>query len=341
MKNKIYFIKILVLILLLIAIIGLFRVVTYKEEIKYSGDNLYEWFENKFINKEKLIVNKIGEKEDILYLSESQGLYLLYLLEKDDKDEFYDVYKNTKKYFYSEGLFKWEIKATSNALLDDLRIIKALIYANKKWKFEYDKEINDLMYGLEIKNSVLDKVVSFADIQNNERPNYIDLSFLDLEAIDEISKINPKWNKMKIESQELLESNISQPFFIKYDYLEGFVRTEEFHMAEYLYLLINQNYFINNQEAIKWIISSYNSDGFLSGSYSYKGESLGNVESAAVYALAARYMYINNEFDWAYIFLDKSKALLDDSIYKYDSGYKKEVYAFDILEFLLALEEVN
>lgn len=110
------------------------------KEVKVEKDPLSsteQFVIEDLLNDKGLLRTDLTNQKDI-FLSESVGLWLTYLLEKDDQVRFNEQINVMKSYFLANDFIVWRIegtrKASVNALIDDLRIIRVLLSAGEKWQ---------------------------------------------------------------------------------------------------------------------------------------------------------------------------------------------------------------
>ena len=128
--------------------------------------------------------NQVNINSEVL--SESQGLGLLYAVSVQDKDLFDNILGYIKAFLWKEGLAAWRMedgKAGSvNALIDDLRIYRALVEAEKLWG-GYASEVRLCEEAL-LKRAVSDgKFVDFYDFQNRVYASRFTLCYGDMQAM--------------------------------------------------------------------------------------------------------------------------------------------------------------
>lgn len=106
---------------------------------------IYKWLINKNGTFATYMKETETEDADLVNgresLSESIGLWMDYALLKEDKRLFEEAYLKLDQYFLEDdGFVHWKLTETgrsevsTNALVDDLRLIQALFIANEKWK---------------------------------------------------------------------------------------------------------------------------------------------------------------------------------------------------------------
>jgi hypothetical protein len=150
------FIKLLLAVILtffviFILILILIPPVDRKDEKSVTENFIETWLRNENGTIATYIKDDDAFDEDLVKgreaLSETLGLWMVYALEKDDQRLFKDTFQLLQKYFLEEdGFVNWKLdesgesKVSTNALVDDLRIIDALFQANEKWPGEsYEK----------------------------------------------------------------------------------------------------------------------------------------------------------------------------------------------------------
>jgi len=141
-----------------------------------------------------------GVNHDVL--SESVGLFMEYLYLYDDKKGFDEQVRLIRKRFLSPvGLLYWRIREDgkrekSNALIDDLRIVKYLILAGEKWEDDtYIKLAKKIAKAIEKYNTYRGYLVEGADWSKGFLFGYsvtkskrVCVAYLDLYAIKLISE---------------------------------------------------------------------------------------------------------------------------------------------------------
>lgn len=129
-------------------------------------------------------------------LSEAMGLWLAYAAEKGDKELFERYYAVFKQYFLTpQGFIFWKLtpngvaEVSTNALVDDLRIIDALLTADRKWHKQEWREsavtVGSFLAANLVKNGIL---VDFYDQKYKNSPDFLTLSYLNLPVIGWLDK---------------------------------------------------------------------------------------------------------------------------------------------------------
>ena len=331
---------------------------TSREEI------LYDFIQNHMTTDNGGIkTNYLNEKNDgditkgDSVLSESEGLMLLYYLERDDKEGFNKTFEYIKNnMLLSNGLISWRVdgdkKSDVSATIDDLRIIKALIMGGEKWnnlKYRY--------YAIEMANGVYRKLrtenllVDFNDGQTNS--DKVTLCYIDLEALQYLNNIDFKWKSIRVESEKILNGGFISnkvPLYRKY----YDIKTKKYDNDENVDMLLNTIILLdkaevgqNISESLNWIIDKFKTDGAIYVSYNdATGEKTSDIQSTSIYANLLQIAEIENNKELYTLALRKLNAyqVLDKKSKLYGGyGDKKtmQVYSFDNLNALLAYRDVE
>ncbi|KOY80898.1 hypothetical protein I6G82_04850 [Lysinibacillus macroides] len=287
-----------------------------------------------------------------LFLSESVGLWLAYLLEKDDQIRFDEQVQVIKTFFLTNNFMVWRIegtkKASVTALIDDLRVIRVLLEAGEKWDnasyIQLGKEIGENLKRFGMVDGLF---VDFVDVHSHDKANTLTMCYIMPAAFQQMAEHD-------LLSQEQMEQQITilqntpvskEGFFPKYYDLfsKSYVFDEELHMIEQLYTAYHLASIKKDTTPFKnWLFDLLARDDKLYGRYDAEtNKPAVKYESPAVYAMAARYMLELNEQQMAQQFLDKMTALKDDPKTGYVDYYTKSTHIFDNLLPLLAEREVN
>ncbi|WP_288480626.1 glycosyl hydrolase family 8 [uncultured Clostridium sp.] len=331
---------------------------TSREEI------LYDFIQNHMTTDNGGIkTNYLNEKNDgditkgDSVLSESEGLMLLYYLERDDKEGFNKTFEYIKNnMLLSNGLISWRVdgdkRSAVSATIDDLRIIKALIMGGEKWnnlKYRY--------YAIEMANGVYRKLrtenllVDFNDGQTNS--DKVTLCYIDLEALQYLNNIDFKWKSIRVESEKILNGGFISnkvPLYRKY----YDIKTKKYDNDENVDMLLNTIILLdkaevgqNISESLNWIIDKFKTDGAIYVSYNdATGEKTSDIQSTSIYANLLQIAEIENNKELYTLALRKLNAyqVLDKKSKLYGGyGDKKtmQVYSFDNLNALLAYRDVE
>ena len=109
------------------------------------------------------------------YLSETVGLWMDYLIAKNDWAGFDEQVKMMETYFLTkERLVVWELKgnekAPANAFIDDLRIVNALYTAGEQWNYPtYTKLADKMSKSLVRYQTSEDLMVDYINLENKDQ----------------------------------------------------------------------------------------------------------------------------------------------------------------------------
>lgn len=285
-------------------------------------------------------------------LSESQGLWLLYLLNRDFKDVFEKSYLWTmNNLILGNDTIAWvKDKHTSihriNASIDDLRIIRALVLAYEKWgQKQYLVRAKEIAGGLLRENVNLSFLTDFYDLDTHYRSNTMTLSYIDLCTIGMIASYDPEWAKIYDNCLEVIingQINSTGLYAFQYEFASHkYITPAEVDMIQSVYVMLHlAEVDLLSKDNWEWLWNEYLNNGKLTVKYSRTThEPLSRVESTALYALAARVFYYVDQKDKAEAMLRKCHELqvINEQSAIYGSfGYdtRLEVYSFDNLQYL-------
>lgn len=354
-----------ILFLILITCIVFIIVRLGQEKIEISQNELEKQLEQKnSLPTERFIQQYLLMDDGLIYtdfqqneggslvLSESMGLWMKYLVEKEENDQFKKAFQTVKSHFlFDNYLIAWRIKdgekADTNALIDDLRIVEALFIMGEKTAYEpyiqLAQKIADSIMKYNQKESFL---VDFYDVKYEYANNQLTLLYLNINAFKYMEKYGiistndlAKLNKFM---KNIPESN---SFFPKYYDIER----EKFHYEETVNLIdqlymaiyseqaeINTNFFFN------WLKEAFYQNNRLYGRYDL--ETITHVvdyESAAVYALAIIYAVKKTDTQFAKdLYKQMITMRINDEQSSFYGSYMdeslEETHSFDNLLPLLA-----
>ncbi|MFD1927816.1 glycosyl hydrolase family 8 [Sporosarcina siberiensis] len=171
-----------------------------QKEIADTEAFIGKWLTNK--NGTLSTYIKEGDKVDSEFvkgretLSESIGIWMEYLIVKDDQIKFekaYTVFMNN--FFEKDGFIRWKLtetgdsKASANALVDDLRILEALFAASERWddqRYEKSaKSISNFLMNFNEKENVLTDYY----VKGGGAGPYITLSYIEPKALSRLDTL--------------------------------------------------------------------------------------------------------------------------------------------------------
>lgn len=240
----------------------------------------------------KIIANKPNE----LILSESYGLALNAAFIAENKDLFNSIYNIAMSKLRVQDDFSWQYDtkkrslADANSTIDDLRVIKALLDAHNLWHDPvYKSEALRMAAVLKNKAFVNGQLVSFYNFSDGQASQEVHVPFLDLEAMQMLSVIDPDWTPILETAQATINGSfISEAFPMYYPIYN--VETAEyspqkaFNTTEGLVTVLHLAQIKSVKlETIQWI-SAQLDKGAIYGEYTHEGLPTTKIESSAIYA---------------------------------------------------------
>ncbi|QHZ45020.1 hypothetical protein [Bacillus sp. NSP9.1] len=301
------------------------------------------------ISDEGLMKTSLSDQP--VYLSESLGLWMEFLVDKKDGTHFQEQYQHlTESFLMNSGLVTWKIEngqaSGANALIDDLRIMLTLDQAADLWgNRKYKKTARQIGAALKTYNMNNGIFTDFYDSSSKAASKDITLSYIMPDALAVLKKNGTI-------DEETVERNVNILYTapLKNGFLPKLYNTET---KEYSYdneiNLIDQLYAAwhlqqGDQKAAvlaDWIKQEFQANGKLYGRYwADTKKPAVQYESPSVYALTILF-FINQDEDKAVV-----KALYEkmiefeilDSSEAYYGGYMSgdNTHSFDNLLPLLA-----
>lgn len=231
-------------------------------------------------------------------LSESQGLGLLYACSVQDHELFDRIWGHVRQYMWRDGLAVWKIQGEDtgavNALIDDLRIYRALSDAQELWG-GYEEALTAMENALASRMIVDGRFVDFTDFDHNSPASRFTLCYGDLEAVELLSARtgNTAFEKAGQNALEIIErGQISDEFplyYSWYNYDSERYERDDLNTAEAMLTLLHlarQGQLKSN--TVRWLKTRMDGEGLFLR-YTVKGEVARGYhsESTAVYAIVA------------------------------------------------------
>ncbi|MDF2888261.1 MAG: glycosyl hydrolase [Lacrimispora sp.] len=285
-------------------------------------------------------------------LSETQGVMLEYALLRKDQQLFEKILSYITGVMHVNGLTGWKVNGDKpsevNSLLDDLRILGALISANNLWS-GYDQRITD--YSQEIGNYGLHNR-NYVDFYDSEYKKYADrftLCYGDLQVMSQMSARDERFREPYESAKNLiLCGKISKEFplyYSWYDYSKNSYASDDLNTAEAMVTLLHlAEAGLLPDDAMDWLKTQmdaggvkarYKTDGTVAENYNY--------DSTAVYALIAMIAEIRGDKQLQGKALKKmEKMRIMDTAYPYYGAFGMEdgsgITSFDQIMAMLAYE---
>lgn len=224
-------------------------------------------------------------------LSEGQGLLMQYALQANDQALFDLLYSYARSALCKDGLFAWRIqgaeRADENALLDDLRIIGALLSADDVFG-GYAEEA--LKCADALKSRVGSALVDWYALSGNARAEELSLAYVDTATLDRLSALDADWTAPVQRAEEILMGGMLDAvplYYPRYGLVSGRYGGEGIHPAEAMVTLLHiaqagklpdeTRAFLINWVRTGPVYARYTLDGQPADGYLY--------ESTATYAL--------------------------------------------------------
>lgn len=289
-------------------------------------------------------------------LSESEGMMLLYYLERNHRDNFNNVFKYIEDNMTLEnGLISWRIEegipSKTSATIDDLRIIKACLLAGERWNsIKYRYKALEISKG--IKKELLDKNILYDFNDGNSKSNTTTLCYLDLPTLNLLSKIDKDYKDIYTKSLEILNKGYGGeniPLYKKtfYNDREEY-DTDDFDALLSSIIILNKAEVGEDvSESVAWLKNKFREDNGIFAVYSNKtGEAVSNVESTSIYSILLRLADYIEDDELKKFCSNKLKAYQvkdkNSEIYgAFGNANTLEVYSFDNLNALLAMRKID
>ncbi|WP_051620963.1 glycosyl hydrolase family 8 [Paenibacillus sp. UNC451MF] len=286
-------------------------------------------------------------------LSESMGFWLQYALEKGDPALFRQNAEIVKTSFMKpDGWIAWKVgptntSATTNALVDDLRIAYSLYSAGAKWQdAEFKKTADSITKSVVSKQVVNGTFRDFYDMDKKWPSNVITLSYLDATALTSLyeqSKISEGlYQKTKTFMIDLPLQNGFYPFNYHVDE-ERFEFHDQVNLLDQLFVEYSRAKFgQKDSEFWAFLKEAFQNDHVLYGKYDIASKQRAvEYESPSVYGLAILCALEHNDSELAkdlYYRMIRFQTLNPAS--EYYGGYidyrQTDTHIFDNLVPLLA-----
>lgn len=285
-----------------------------------------------------------------LALSESIGLWMEYLVEKEDLSQFEETHHTIKNQFLAKNnLLFWKIEngqaARSNALIDDLRVMEALFKigerSNNPHYMDTAKLIANAILNFNREGSLF---VDFYEMELDEKGDILTLSYLNPSAFQYMAKYNvlseDEMDELRKFMNEIPMDNVFYPkTFRLSDNTFQFDTTV--NLIDQLYVALHLERFdINTVRFFEWLHKTFYNGNLLYGQYDIKTKrNAVQYESVAVYALVILYSIEKQEYSFAEdIYYRMVRLRNDNPDAAYFGGFVSSdtTHSFDNLLALLA-----
>ncbi len=316
-------------------------------EVLEAQEKAVRFIQNHFVYKRGVIkqFNPELKKQNEEYLSETLGLWMLYLVESDRKALFEDQTHYLKNYFTAPtGWVYWRIEKdqvnSCNATLDDLRIAYALKLAGKKWK---NKQHTQLAHQIAITLKTLNLrdnylVESYCENPTPDVSDLVDLSYLDLVAMEALVPFDKDWSAVLYRSQKLLYEGKTKVgfYYDKYVVSQNKYTLQDQNLINQLICAINEEHLgQSSKEFYDFLKKEYLQKGRVLGRYHpLTAKALVDYESPAVYGLFLSLAVMHDDRELA----EKLKELI---LKKQNTDGSFGVAPFEAFDHVLILTALN
>lgn len=330
------------------------------EEVSGREDLCYQFLVSQMIQQDGGIKSNYVQRSYELewargneVLSESQGLGMQYFLEIRDQENYDKLLDFVKKvmnqkeglsYRYTPNTVQaWNI----NALIDDLRIIDALleggeVFESKKYT-HLAKKWSNRLYETNVRDN---KLYDFYDWELQMGNEFITLCYIDLNTLSKLSEYDLRWKDVKEEAGKIVKKGYIGDHFpmfkTRYNYT-----TNQYEVGESINMveasltvlhLVEADY--DAKEAVNFLRERV-AQGNLYTHYSLDGEPVTDIQSTAIYAICAMIASEIGDkefYEESITQMSKWQVLNSESeIYgAFGNESNLEVYSFDNLMALLA-----
>lgn len=295
-----------------------------------QGTTVQETVDSHYVNDEG-VIHAYPDNRNSEYLSESLGLYLEYLLQVEDKENFAEQAEILKERFLVETggqvFIPWRLyeEANVNALIDDVRIASALEGAAEKFAEPAYLELSQqIVSAIENRQHQKGIAVDYYDWSYQLAGNRLTLSYL----IDEMAVLS--------ESFAMLDTGDNEVFFPEYyDFDEKrYVKSDEVHMIDQLLIALNR--FDQGRESPEfesWLIEEWINQGQVAGRYDREtGKPSVDYESLAVYYYLWQYFERIDQAEYAKQAVQRAKSLAGEELLG-------DLHFFDYIHYQMMMHE--
>ncbi len=322
-----------------------------------------DFIERKLIGPKGEIYTSIKNgRPDKETLSESIGLLMEYSVAGGRKELFDREYEYLRDHLLCGGNYiRWKCgkDITCNSLIDDLRIIRALLNAHEKWGgreyFDSAGFIQEAIFTTQVRDG---GICELYDWKYRIPKNVMPLCYPDFYTMNRLDVLNNGWVKAGDDAVKTVKNGLIRqggPLFNKYYNYEKESYSMDEEMSENKGVCLTYTIYTalhlaeineNTEQFTRWLKNEIKKGRLYAW---YDPESLSpaqRIESTAVYALAAIYADKIGEDKLAEKLTDKMLGFMiknKKSSYYGGFGDQKtgEFYSFDNLTALLALSAVG
>ncbi|EJW16951.1 glycosyl hydrolase family 8 [Paenibacillus alvei] len=288
-------------------------------------------------------------------LSESTGLMLLHAVQINNRNLFDNQFSFLQRRLLADkGYIRWRYSprhdpTAVNAAVDDLRIARALLEADREWGIEEARRIaKGISKALLDGNVSKDYMFDHYDWKFKSRSACVTMSYMDIHTMGMLAAFDKKWETVRMNSLNLMkDSSLGNGLFrANWNPSTGFSSTGKINMIDSLYTAL---YLAEEGEDVSATIQFLKQEwsrnkGKIPSVYAEDGSVREEFESPSVYALAVRLLQYKDEHELAEQLKHRmyAFAVQHPSSPNY-GGFVEEkdnsAYSFDQLQVLLT--EIN
>ncbi|MBF0705441.1 hypothetical protein IQ283_02395 [Alkalihalobacillus hwajinpoensis] len=291
-------------------------------------------------------------------ISESVGIWLQYHLKKKDREGFEEAYETFVNYFINEeGLIYWKLNpkgepiVTTNALVDDLRIIEVLYEAASLWNEERYKTSATTFSDYLVKHNHIESVLSdFYDDRTKEISTTLTLSYIDPSALEVMRANSELGSQIYTEMLTILQKTPTDNSF----YAKAYHINEQKYVFDEQVNMIDQALVawqlaeigVSTDSFYQFIESEYSERGFIYGRYDRNSQlPVVEYESPSLYGFIILYCLEVGDKEFAKRIYERMIEFRnEEEESKYCGGYSikanQDTHIFDNLIPLLAEERL-
>jgi hypothetical protein len=286
-------------------------------------------------------------------LSESQGLLMLYAVAIHDEALLKSALSYVQSTLDTGRIISYRYEDDEhiyhvNALVDDLRIIRALLLAGDTFDGRYSETaigFADRLYKTNVKDGL---AYDMYDEQYGVTNDFITLCYIDFDTMRRLSADDARWDKVYTAMRDIVKQGYigdAFPMFAaSYSYRERRYLEGDINMVEATLTALNLARIGECPEkTLDWLRDKLR-EGVVYGSYDREGKASSRIESTAIYAICALIAKEVHDEDMYSMSINKMNGLqVTDEMSEVYGAFADpaslKLYAFDNLMALLAYRQ--
>ncbi len=332
-----------------------------QEQPEKTVQFIHRWLENENETIATYIRENPDEDEDLVRgreaLAETIGLLMFYALEINDQPLFNQYYNQLRNSFLEkDGFVNWKINedgssdVSTNAFIDDIRIMDALARADEKWGDNQYLGTAEKIGKYVTTYSVNENIYTDYYERNEEYASEkIQLSYIDVKAMDTLAEKQLLEGEIVANtSQVLLEAPVQNGFYpYAYNVEEGeYTFDQSVNMMNQAFIVYHlAQVGVRSEEFLAFIKQEMKDRDLIHGVYDLNTRKpFVDYESPAIYGYLVSYALILGEDELAEAIYNRMKEYqVADSNNEYYGGYsitEGNTHVFDNLIPLLAEQDM-